>query len=67
MAYKKLKPHLIPEETREAEMRKIWREEYCLSEIETFDSIKVCVNLPLSYCYLLLFLVVKTTIKTIRL
>lgn len=41
MAYKKLKPHLIPEETREAEMRKIWYDEYCIENIETFDSVKV--------------------------
>ena len=41
MAYKKLKPHLIPEATREVEMRKIWYDEYCISEIETFDSVKV--------------------------
>ena len=41
MEYKKLKPHLIDEEIREQEMRKIWKEKYCLSEIETFDSVKV--------------------------
>ena len=41
MEYKKLKPHLIDEETREIEMRKIWKDEYCLSEIETFDGVKI--------------------------
>jgi len=41
MAYKKLKPHLISEAIREAEMRKMWYNEYCISEIETFDSVKV--------------------------
>lgn len=41
MEYKKLKPYLIDEQFREEEMRKIWKEEYCLSEIETFDAIKV--------------------------
>jgi hypothetical protein len=41
MAYKKLKPHLIDESKREAEMRKIWHDEYCINEIETFDEVKV--------------------------
>jgi hypothetical protein len=41
MAYKKIKPHLIDEESREQEMRKLWKEEYCLAEIETFDGVKV--------------------------
>lgn len=41
MAYKKLKPHLIDEAKREAEMRKLWHDEYCVSEIETFDGVKV--------------------------
>lgn len=41
MEYKKLKPHLLAEEFRELEMRKIWKEEYCLADIETFDGVKV--------------------------
>lgn len=41
MAYKKIKPYLIDEESRESEMRKIWKEEYCDEEIETFDGVKV--------------------------
>ncbi len=41
MAYKKIKPHLIEEESREQEMRKLWKEEYCTAEIETFDGVKV--------------------------
>lgn len=41
MAYKKIKPHLIEEESREQEMRKLWKEEYCIAEIETFDGVKV--------------------------
>lgn len=41
MAYKKLKPHLIAEEIREAKMRKLWHDEYCIKEIETFDEVKV--------------------------
>lgn len=41
MAYKKIKPHLIEEEFREQEMRKLWKEEYCQAEIETFDGVKV--------------------------
>ena len=41
MAYKKLKPHLIDESRREAEMRKLWHDEYCVEEIVTFDSVKV--------------------------
>lgn len=41
MAYKKLKPHLIDEAIREAEMRQLWHDEYCVAEIETFDKVKV--------------------------
>ena len=41
MAYKKLKPYKIDEADREAEMRKLWKQEYCLKEIETFDGISV--------------------------
>ena len=41
MEYKKIKPHLISEGVREAEMRKIWHDEYCIFEIETFDQVKV--------------------------
>lgn len=41
MEYKKLKPHLLAEEFRELEMRKLWKEEYCLADIETFDGVKV--------------------------
>ena len=37
MAYKKIKSY----ELTEAEMRKIWADEYCQKEIETFDGIKV--------------------------
>jgi len=37
MAYKKIKPYLLTEE----EMRKMWDEEYCQSEIETFDGVMV--------------------------
>lgn len=41
MAYKKIKPHLIPEDIREVEMRNLWKEEYCNSNIETFDGVQV--------------------------
>jgi len=41
MAYKKLKPHFINEDVREAEMRALWYEEYCKADIETFDGIMV--------------------------
>ena len=41
MGYKKLKPHLIPIEVREAEMRAIWKDEYCTNDISTFDAVKV--------------------------
>ncbi len=41
MAYKKLKPHLIAEVRREAEMREIWKNEYCKKPIETFDGVLV--------------------------
>lgn len=41
MAYKKIKPHLIPEEEREEKMRALWYEEYCKEVIETFDGVKV--------------------------
>lgn len=41
MEYRKLKPHLLAEECRELEMRKLWKEEYCKEEIETFDGVKV--------------------------
>ncbi|MBK5210616.1 MAG: hypothetical protein JJE44_14110 [Flavobacteriaceae bacterium] len=41
MAYKKLKPHLIPVAVREIEMRKIWKDEYCNMPIETFDGVLV--------------------------
>lgn len=41
MEYKKLKPHLLAEEFRELEMRKLWKKEYCLADIETFDGVKV--------------------------
>ncbi len=41
MAYKKIKPHLIPEEEREEKMRELWYAEYCNSDIETFDGVKV--------------------------
>ncbi len=37
MAYKKIKSY----ELTEAEMRKIWADEYCQQEIETFDGVKV--------------------------
>ena len=37
MAYKKIKSY----ELTEAEMRKIWADEYCQNEIETFDGVKV--------------------------
>lgn len=41
MAYKKLKPHLLPQGEVEIEMRKRWYEEYCIEDIETFDGVKV--------------------------
>jgi hypothetical protein len=41
MAYKKIKPHLIAEDLREAKMRELWREEYCQTDIETFDCVMV--------------------------
>ncbi len=41
MAYQKIKPHKIPEELREAEMRKLWKEEYCDKELKTFDNVVV--------------------------
>jgi hypothetical protein len=41
MAYKKIKPHLIAEDIREAKMRELWREEYCRTDIETFDCVMV--------------------------
>lgn len=41
MAYKKIKPHLIPEEKREARMREIWYEEYCKEVITTFDGVQL--------------------------
>ena len=41
MAYKKIKPHLIPEEEIEEKMRALWYEEYCKADIETFDGVKV--------------------------
>lgn len=37
MAYKKIKPHLMTE----AELRKIWDDEYCKSVIKTFDGLTV--------------------------
>lgn len=37
MAYKKIKSH----QNTEAELRKIWREEYCEKEIRTFDNVQV--------------------------
>jgi hypothetical protein len=37
MAYKKIKSY----ELTEAEMRKIWADEYCTEEIFTFDEIRV--------------------------
>lgn len=37
MDYVKLKAHLMTE----AELREIWRKEYCVREIVTFDSVKV--------------------------
>lgn len=41
MAYKKIKPHLIDEHKREAEMRQLWHDEYCKAPIETFDAVRV--------------------------
>lgn len=37
MAYKKIKPHKMTEE----ELRSIWKETYCLSDIKTFDNVMV--------------------------
>lgn len=37
MAYKKIKSY----QSTEAELRKIWREEYCEKEIRTFDNVQV--------------------------
>jgi hypothetical protein len=37
MAYKKIKSH----QSTEAELRNIWREEYCDKEIRTFDNVQV--------------------------
>ena len=37
MEYRKIKSYQLSE----AEMRKMWSDEYCLAEIETFDSIMV--------------------------
>lgn len=37
MKYQKLKAHLMSE----AELREIWRKEYCVEEIVTFDTVKV--------------------------
>ena len=37
MKYRKIKSHQLSE----ADMRKMWGEEYCLTEIETFDRIMV--------------------------
>ena len=43
MAYKKLKPHLMDEAVREAEMRQLWKDEYCdkSNPIFTHDGIEV--------------------------
>ena len=41
MAYRKIKPHKIPEEKREFKMREIWAVEYCQNPIETFDGVQV--------------------------
>lgn len=43
MAYKKLKPHKMEEATREAQLRQIWKDEYCDKEnpISTYDGIFV--------------------------
>ncbi len=41
MAYKKIKPHKIPEAEREEKMRELWAEEYCKSDLETFDGVMV--------------------------
>ena len=37
MAYQKIKPHKMTE----VELRKIWKDEYCDQEIQTFDDIEV--------------------------
>lgn len=43
MAYKKLKPHKMDEATREAELRQIWKNEYCdkTKPVSTHDGIEV--------------------------
>lgn len=41
MEYKKLKPHLMDVSTREAELRLIWKTEYCINPITTFDDVLV--------------------------
>jgi hypothetical protein len=43
MVYKKLKPHKMDVATREAQLRKIWKDEYCDKEkpIHTHDGILV--------------------------
>jgi hypothetical protein len=43
MEYKKLKPHLMDESTREAQLRSLWKEIYCdvTKPIFTFDNILV--------------------------
>ena len=41
MVYKKLKPHKMNASTMEAELRLLWKTEYCEQEILTFDKVKV--------------------------
>ena len=43
MAYKKLKPHKMDEVTREAQLRQIWKDEYCdkSNPVSTHDGIVV--------------------------
>lgn len=43
MSYKKIKPHTIAEETRESDLRLLWKEVYCdnTKPIYTFDGILV--------------------------
>jgi hypothetical protein len=41
MEYKKLKPHLMDVSTRETELRLIWKTEYCMNPIITFDDVLV--------------------------
>jgi hypothetical protein len=41
MEYKKLKPYNLPEERVEEKMRELWYNQYCQSDIETFDGVKV--------------------------